>query len=308
MSKNSFCAFAENSADVVCRIDHDIVLRYASPSVTRVLGWLPEELIGKGPEGLVFHEDLPQVYEAARQTNAIAEGPGAPATVRMLHKKGSVVWMDISASVVPSAEADAPPDIILVMRDITGRMAVEQQLAELAITDGLTGLLNRRGFDQALEDLWQRTLAAGSQLSLLLLDADHFKAFNDHYGHQVGDDCLRTIARTILSSLERSADCAARYGGEEIAVILPGTGAEGAIEVAERIRCAVEELDLPHAGSPVHRRVTVSVGVATAVARCGGSMRMPESLVLAADNALYRAKHRGRNCVERMILLASKAS
>jgi diguanylate cyclase (GGDEF)-like protein len=168
--------------------------------------------------------------------------------------------------------------------------------------------LNRRAFDQALDREWKRTLRESSEISLLLLDIDHFKLFNDRYGHMVGDDCLRAVA-TAVSGAVRASDIVARYGGEEIAVILPSALLAGAVEVAEKVRSAVAALRLSHEDNlEGGGGLTVSVGVATALARAGGTMRMPESLLLAADNALYKAKHEGRNRVATSLLLAPVTS
>lgn len=146
--------------------------------------------------------------------------------------------------------------------------------------------------------------AEGITNSLLLLDIDHFKQFNDRYGHQVGDDCLRTLAAAVSGAV-RTTDIVARYGGEEIAVILPLTHTAGAVETAEKVRLAVEALQLTHEGSPEGGGwVTSSIGVATALARSGGTIRMPEGLLQAADNALYRAKREGRNRVATALLMA----
>lgn len=136
-----------------------------------------------------------------------------------------------------------------------------------------------------------------SQMSLILLDIDCFKQFNDFYGHIFGDDCLRAVATTALGAASRAVDLVARYGGEEIAIILPGTGSEGSMQVAETMRARIEALRLPHKGNSAGDWVTASLGVATALARHGGGMQMPESLILAADYALYKAKHEGRNRV-----------
>ena len=206
------------------------------------------------------------------------------------------------------------------MRDITDRKALEEQLSLLALTDDLTGLANRRAFDQALEREWHRTLREGSQISLLLLDIDHFKQFNDRYGQQFGDDCLRAVASGVAGAV-RVSDIAARYGGEELCVVLPACDTIGASEIAERIRCSVESLRLVQEGTGKEGKgessadgglqsaasVTVSIGVATALARHGGTMRMPESLLMAADNALYKAKEAGRNRLSTTLLMAQHA-
>src|SRR5690606_25669978 len=147
-------------------------------------------------------------------------------------------------------------------------------------------------------------LRESGELALLLLDIDHFKQFNDSYGHQAGDDCLRTVASCVSGFARRPNELASRYGGEEFAIILGGTGPAAAVGIAEEIRFAVTALGLPHESSSGLGNVTVSIGVATAVARIGGSMRMPESLLQAADHALYKAKSGGRNRVEQSVLFA----
>jgi diguanylate cyclase (GGDEF)-like protein len=192
------------------------------------------------------------------------------------------------------------------MRDMTERKKLEDKLSALALTDSLTELPNRRAFDETLDREWKRTLREGSQISLLLLDLDHFKEFNDQYGHQVGDDCLRAVAGAVRGAV-RATDIPARYGGEEIAVILPSTNTPGATEVAEKVRLAVESLQIVHEANPEGRYwVTASIGIATALSRQGGTMRMPESLLLAADNALYKSKREGRNQVATALLVARK--
>jgi diguanylate cyclase (GGDEF)-like protein len=192
------------------------------------------------------------------------------------------------------------------MRDISERKLLEEKLDIRAITDGQTGLANRRAFDQQLLREWKRTLREGSQISLLLLDIDCFKEFNDRYGHQVGDDCLRAVA-AVVSGAVRDTDFVARYSGEEITVILPATEIAGAVGVAEKIRASIVALRVPHEGSPGGEGwLTASIGAATAVARQAVTIKMPESLLLAADNALNKAKHEGRNRVSTALLVAPR--
>jgi diguanylate cyclase (GGDEF)-like protein len=224
----------------------------------------------------------------------------------MLRKNNSVAWIEMNGSLVRDPATGEPQEYVLIMRDIAERKAMEEKLSALALTDGLTGLSNRRAFDRALNREWKRTLREGSQISLLLLDVDHFKWFNDQYGHQAGDDCLRAIAAAVSGSV-RGSDMVARYGGEEITVILPSTDTTDAVKVAEKVRLAVEGLRLPQEGHQGGGWVSVSIGVATALARQGGTIKMPESLLLAADNALYKAKHEGRNRVATALLVATKS-
>jgi diguanylate cyclase (GGDEF)-like protein len=170
----------------------------------------------------------------------------------------------------------------------------EQRYRELATADALTGLANRRGFDERLEVEWNRAQQQGQSLALLLIDVDLFKSYNDIYGHIGGDACLRCIATVIASTLQRHSDVAARFGGEEFAVILPDTQQETALIVAESIRQAVVAMGLPHTGNPEGVQ-TISVGVAVGVP---GQNASTVSLLTASDHALYRAKYLGRNRVE----------
>jgi diguanylate cyclase (GGDEF)-like protein len=167
-----------------------------------------------------------------------------------------------------------------------------QQLQRLALIDGLTQVANRRRFDEYLEREWFRQALERSCLSLILCDVDFFKAYNDTYGHQAGDECLRLVARAISEEVKRSADLVARYGGEEFAVILPNTDAIGAVYVAENIRLQVENLAIPHATSTVRDTVTLSLGVTSLIPEPESE---PAKILSLADRALYQAKASGRN-------------
>ena len=185
---------------------------------------------------------------------------------------------------------------IFLTREMSRRAAAEEMLAMLAVTDGLTGLKNRRYFDDAIEREWQRSQRHRTPLALLMIDADHFKAYNDLFGHQAGDQALVAIASCIAASARRAGDCGARYGGEEFAMLLPGMAAEDAEKFAERIRVEVESL--PSRGAAI----TVSTGVASIIPT--GAMSMAD-FIGAADAALYEAKVMGRNRT-RLAKLASK--
>ena len=165
-------------------------------------------------------------------------------------------------------------------------------LQEMAVVDSMTGLANRRRFDVFLQQEWQRSGRTHHPLSLLLIDIDHFKKFNDRYGHPEGDDCIRRVAGVIRTAAHRVTDLAARYGGEEFAVVLTETPSDGAMKVAEAIRSGVEGLRIPHADSPTGF-VTVSVGVATREAQ--DHYATATDLIAACDRALYQVKQEGRN-------------
>jgi diguanylate cyclase (GGDEF)-like protein/PAS domain S-box-containing protein len=303
MNKTDFRFLAENSADVLCLITSDLVLHYVSPSSLGVLGWKPEELVGKRPSAFVVAEEMPGLQELSKR-NRSPEGEDVAATVRARKKDGTSIWIEINPRVLRDPVTKEALESVIVMRDVTERKLLEERLALLAMTDGLTGIANRRAFDEALEREWKRTMRYGTQVSLLLMDIDQFKEFNDHYGHQVGDDCLRAVAQAATGAV-RGSDLVARYGGEELALILPQVDVAGAWEAAEKVRAVIEALGIPHQGNPESGGVvTVSVGAATALARTGGTMRMPEGLLQAADHALYRAKHGGKNRVEGGMLIA----
>lgn len=182
--------------------------------------------------------------------------------------------------------------VVETLRDITLQKEAQNALQDLAAKDGLTGIANRRSFDEALETEWQRAMRKKHPLTLLMVDVDHFKHYNDNYGHQAGDTCLKRIATAMANAPLRAYDLVARYGGEEFAIILPEVTIEGAQAVAERIRLAVEQLGIPDTTSE-GGVVTISIGAATAYAITGNS----PALVAAADAALYEAKHAGRNRV-----------
>ncbi len=303
--KTDFQLLTENSADIICRLDPDLVILYISPSVFAVLGWRPDELVGQPPERLILAEDMPLVA-AGHAISLHAPLMSRPVTLRMNRKDGTLTWMEVNARIVRDPSTSLVKETVVVMRDVTERKAHEDLLETQALTDGLTGLANRRALDEALDHEWRRTLREGTHMSLLLLDLDHFKSFNDAYGHQVGDDCLRAVALAVRKSI-RATDIACRYGGEEIAVILPAADAAGAYNVGEIVRRAIEDLALPHSVTQTGgNRLTASIGVATALSRDGGTVRLPEALLLAADTALYEAKHLGRNRIATALLVAPK--
>jgi two-component system chemotaxis family response regulator WspR len=190
-----------------------------------------------------------------------------------------------------------------VQRDIAYRAlrASQQELMEknielerLTNVDGLTGLSNRRYFDEYLQKEWERAQRERMPLALLMMDVDHFKLYNDSYGHLGGDDVLRRVAAVLRQAARRPADVAARYGGEEFALIMPGTPLEGAVAQAETLRAGVEALALPHRASLTASHVTISIGAASIVPERPAT---PSALIHAADGALYQAKRAGRNRV-----------
>lgn len=188
-----------------------------------------------------------------------------------------------------------PFNVAVVRARVRTHLTLKRQsdaMREMTLTDALTGVANRRSFDDAIENEWRRCARAGAPLSVIMIDIDHFKRYNDAYGHQAGDTCLKQVADTMLQCAGRSPDLLARYGGEEFVILLPQVDAQGAQTVAERILDSVHTLAIPHRMSSVSDTVTVSLGVATLMPGQGDD---PEALVRCADNALYQAKKDGRN-------------
>lgn len=167
------------------------------------------------------------------------------------------------------------------------------ELQKLTCLDGLTGIANRRRFDDFVSKECLRSSREKTPLSLLLIDIDFFKLFNDNYGHLAGDDCICTVAKALQAAVQRPADLVARYGGEEFAVVLPNTELGGAIKLADELHCVIRDLKISHTHSPVSSNLTISIGVACKVV---SEENAPDDLIKMADNALYQAKHTGRNC------------
>lgn len=282
----------ENTTDVICLIGLDLEMSYASPSCTEMFGWEPKELCARWPDLVVAMDYLPVLEQARRQEFATE-----PMTVRMYKKDGSLAWIEITARMVKASASEAE-GVVLTMRDVTARMERESQLEMLSQVDGLTGLGNRRLFDQGLENEWRRATREHSELSLLLIDIDFFKTLNDQLGHPAGDECLRAVAEEIRLTFHRASDLVARYGGEEFAVILPNTSAAGARLQAEKIRENIQRLRIAHPGRPDDRPwVTVSIGVGTAVGGNHRNIPSAQALLQCVDDALYAAKSHGRNRV-----------
>lgn len=188
----------------------------------------------------------------------------------------------------------SPPIIRARIRNHLELKKNRDLLENLSTLDGLTNIPNRRRFDEIFAHEWNRALRTRAPLSLLFIDIDHFKNYNDCYGHLSGDDCLKAVARVLQSSLGRPADFLARFGGEEFIILLPDTKESGCRHLAENIRKAVESLGIEHRDSPVADHVTVSVGAVT----CVDVTQCDRSIILEhADRLLYKAKHEGRNCV-----------
>jgi diguanylate cyclase (GGDEF)-like protein/PAS domain S-box-containing protein len=288
-----FRLLAEESSDMVMRVGLDERLYYVSPSCARVLGWTDGQLTGTPALAGVNADDLPRVQRivAALKKGEIEE---TKIIYRTRHRQKNEIWLETALRATRDPATGRIDGVVAISRDMTEHKDLEEKLASLASLDGLTGLANRRHFDETLSDEWARASRDDTPLSLLMMDVDYFKKYNDHYGHQAGDVCLVSIARIIAGQAQRPSDLAARYGGEEFVMLLPGTDAAGCEQVGERIRQALQDLQLPHATNPPSKCVTISLGGATGWPNAEERADRT-SLVAAADRALYGAKSLGRN-------------
>jgi len=262
-----------------------------NPQILAMLGYRQPDVIGRNIFTFFHPEDLARLPP---QIDKLRSGEVLFLERRLRTASGVYLLFEQSGKKINDDL------IILLYRDITERKIAElaleqanQALNRLAHFDGLTQIANRRRFDHALSSEWLRMKREGKDIGLILADIDYFKQFNDIYGHQAGDDCLRSVASTLSSLVHRPADVVARYGGEEFVILLPDTDLEGCRKIAEKMRLHIEQSRIPHRGSKAHSVVTMSFGVA--VASPGDIQDGYEVLVGAADKALYQAKEGGRN-------------
>ena len=272
---------------------------YIGPQIEQLLGWAPDSWKTANDWAERMHpEDRQWVVDFC--VSQSKSGIDHEADYRALTKDGSYVWIRDVVHVVrkDDGEVDA---LIGFMFDISERKKTEEQLAtlrkeleEMSYKDGLTGVANRRMFDSVLELEWSNARRSRQPLSLIMLDIDHFKEYNDHYGHIQGDDCLIRVAEVLTTAATRSRDFIARFGGEEFVLVLPETDADAAAKIAERCRQLIFKAQIPHASSPVSNVVTISVGVGTILP---SHQDEPMAFIEATDKKLYLAKHQGRNRV-----------
>jgi len=286
---------SENSRDAIILADLSGHRSYAS-SAGEHLGWKPEDLLSQGGVEMIHPDDQQRAQSIVRELNAGIES--AMIECRVKKPDGEYIWVEASLRLVRDSETGNPSGILNVVRDVSERKLAEKKLQEaynaveaLAITDALTGLANRRRFDQYLTIEWRRSMREQLPLSLIMLDADKFKAYNDTYGHQRGDNCLKQIAEACMDVVSRPGDLIARFGGEEFVVVLPNTERAGALHVANEICEALRSRRLPHSGN-APGIVTISAGCATLIPKFG---KHAPDLIEMADKALYKAKFNGRD-------------
>jgi diguanylate cyclase (GGDEF)-like protein/PAS domain S-box-containing protein len=297
---------ADNSSDAIVCVTLDGRRLYVSPAFTELTGWSVAEALEQRWGASVHAEDQGRVLA---MPNQLRTGTGQLTDrFRYLCRDGSVRWVEARLKLVADVVGEGQGGegeggrFIVNIRDVSARKAAEDEIVELnrrlaaqARTDALTGLDNRRSFDEAMSVEWARAARDRKPLSLLMIDLDHFKRYNDRYGHQQGDACLRAVAAALEACGRRPGDLAARYGGEELVLLLPGTDEGAARQMAATAREAIAALGLMHLDNPPSGRVTASIGVATA-RPCGRNEQAGvANLIGAADVALYRAKRSGRD-------------
>lgn len=293
--ERQFQRVVETAIEGILMFDNQFRITFVNERMAAVLGFSVDEMLGRDYADFVAagHQAVARDQELLRRS-----GRDSVYECCLVGKDGREHWFLVSATAVRD-DSGRFAGSFSMLTDITERKAMElaleesnRRLMELSNTDSLTGIANRRCFDAALEREYTRLKRSESKLTVILLDVDFFKEYNDHYGHVAGDECLRQIGALLAGSVHRSLDLAARYGGEEFACILPDTAVAGGIEVARRIRDRIAELGIEHAGSPIARHITASFGITTVKHAPDLS---PAEIIRIADRMLYEAKARGRN-------------
>jgi diguanylate cyclase (GGDEF)-like protein/PAS domain S-box-containing protein len=295
-NQSIFRLLLDHSPEMVVLSPFDESRRYVSPAVEKMTGFTAEEYLSvKGVD--MFHPDDREMARGVIE--GLKKGDlSQHFRYRALQKDGGYRWLEANVTGFLDPDSRYTAGYVATIRDIAEQKKIEdllatefRQLADVAALDELTGIANRRTFNQIMEKEARRHKRSTQNLSLLLLDIDYFKQFNDLYGHLQGDTCLQTIAATLKQALRRDADLVARFGGEEFVILLPMTELDGAEVIARKILAAVRDLGIPHLGSP-HGVITVSIGIT-----CGSTGVPLDQIALLdqADRALYQAKNSGRN-------------
>jgi diguanylate cyclase (GGDEF)-like protein/PAS domain S-box-containing protein len=270
---------------------------YIGPQIEALLGWTPASWATVDDWAQRIHEE-----DRERVVNfCVAQsqsGVDHEADYRALTQNGGYVWIRDVVHVIRRLDGTVEA-LVGFMFDISERKKTEEelvrlqrQLEALSYKDGLTGVANRRMFDSVMDEEWTRAQRSGRPLALIMLDIDHFKQYNDHYGHLGGDECLKRVAQALSAAAVRSRDLVARFGGEEFAIVLPETDETAAHHVAERCRKLLFKEQIAHAASPLGQLLTVSMGVGSVVPGRNGEW---SDFVEAVDKRLFQAKRGGRN-------------
>ncbi|MEH7415220.1 diguanylate cyclase [Neobacillus drentensis] len=297
-TEERFRLLAEYSSDMITMHNDQAEYIYISPAVKEVIHFEYPELLGKRLETFVHPDDVEKTNDMFKR--ALQKG-SAESTYRYRSKFGDYIWIESTLKTVPYQEEDEKK-VIIVSRNITKRKLTEQKLQEanellnrLSYMDGLTGIANRRFFDETLLREWTNAMDYLAPITLIMFDIDFFKKYNDTYGHLKGDFCLQMIAQAVNDLILDHSNCTfCRYGGEEFALILPSSNSEKGLQVAHQIKDTVQSLRVPHKSSEITDIITLSIGIATIFPTKSIN---PDSLIKAADSALYLSKTRGRNTI-----------
>jgi len=301
VSEQRMRLIADNLPGMLAMWDRDQRCAFANKAFEVWFGLSPERMIGRTAREVLGDE----VY-ARSEAHIMGALSGKPQYFEQTLRIADGSVRQAQTAYIPDIDGDDVRGFFVLGSDVTDLRAAinaaseatakleeaNRRLDELSRTDALLGISNRRDFDERLPAEWARAARARQPLSMLMMDVDYFKAFNDLHGHQAGDDCLRAVAFAVRGVTKRATDLLARYGGEEIVLVLPNTPVDGAAKVATEIHAAVAAASLAHGGSPVDRKVTLSIGLAGVVP---DHERTADTLVAMADAALYQAKRSGRN-------------
>lgn len=293
-----FKFMADNLSDLVSTHLPDGTFLYLSSSCENLLGYDPKELVGTNPYRLFHPSDLPEI-EKFYNTVITSRRP-VLITYRIQKRDKNYLWFETTTRNALNKDGSIK-ELVCVSRDISERKTTEQMLLEandklskLSYIDGLTEIANRRYFDEFLTTHWNEAINNTYNISLLILDIDYFKKYNDAYGHLQGDECLKKVAKTLKEITINTNYLAARYGGEEFALVLPKVSQKEALAIGERLRQKVESLGIPHKDSLIKPFLTISIGISSALPI---NSTAPDKLIHESDLALYKSKSSGRNKV-----------
>lgn len=298
---NVYKTLLESTKAIPWKIDWaTLQFTYVGPQIEQLLGWEPASWKSVEDWATRMHpEDRQWVVDYC--VSQSQSGIDHEADYRALHENGDYVWIRDVVHVVRKSNGEVD-SLIGFMFDITERKKTEEklfqlqkELEELSFKDGLTGVANRRMFDNVIETEWLKARQNQQPLSLIIIDIDFFKEYNDCYGHLQGDDCLKQVASTLNGVAARSRDFFGRFGGEEFVMLLPETDENSAWSVAERCRQSLFKKQIPHEHSKVSQLLTISLGVSTMIPTQNDDHN---ELIDRADKQLYQAKQKGRNCIQ----------
>ena len=295
VSERRIRSVVESIVEAVILIKHDGRIQSVNAAAEQMFGYTESELVGENVSILMpspyreEHDGYLRNYFETGTARIIGVGGRR---LKGLRRNGEIFDIELAVS---ESSTGSERLFVGVIRDISVQLEYERELEQLSTRDELTGLGNRRAMVGALSEEWRRCLRSESPISVMLVDVDYFKQFNDYYGHLAGDECLKRVAQVMADGVHRPGDLVARFGGEEFILVLPGADGATAEAMAEKIRRAVLDLHIPHANHVSSEFVTVSAGVAS---RIPSGDATSEALVHNADTALYRAKGSGRNQVQ----------